>query len=427
MAGKSVARNDTAVYRKTTLRNGLRIVSEHLPGVRSISLGVWLDVGSRCEKPEENGFCHFLEHLVFKGTRHRNPRQIAESLESLGGSLNAFTTREHTCFTARILDEHLPQAVDVLADLACFPTLTSTNVDRERKVICEEIKESLDNPSDYIHDLFSDTHWDGHPLGRPIMGSEKIITSASRGHLREFRKRQYRTGSIVVSASGAISHRQLVHLIRTSFDLPEGTAPKPEPATRKPVVHKRFITDDSSQTQFCVGFPGLPYNYKDRMAVVVLSSYLGGGMSSVLFQKIREDRGLAYAVAAYHDAYSDAGVFEVSLGTDRRHLKQAFELIMTECRRLKKRTLSTRAVKAIKEQIKGHITLAMESTSSRMNRLGRQELLLGRYQTLGETLKEIELVRSRDVLRVANLLLDESQITLAALGPVDARDFKGVG
>ena len=422
-----IDRQDAAVYRKTTLRNGLRIVSEHLPGVRSISLGVWLNVGSRCEQSDENGFCHFLEHLAFKGTRHRNARQIAESLESLGGSLNAFTTREQTCFTARILDEHLPQAVAVLADLACHPTLTNTNVDRERQVICEEIRESLDNPADYIHDLFSDTHWGGHPLGRPIMGTEKIIKAAPRARLKQFRERHYRTGSVVVAASGAVSHKRLVDLVRAGIELPEESALPPLPATRRSEVHKCFKADDNSQTQFCLGFPGLPYGHHDRMAVILLATYLGGGMSSVLFQKIREDRGLAYAVASYHDAYSDAGVFGVFLGTDRKHLRQAFDLILAECRRLKKRPLDSTAIKAAKAQIKGHMMLAMESTSARMNRLGRQELMLGRYQTMTDTLQEIDRTKGRDLLRVANLLFDESQITLTALGPADPSEFKGLG
>jgi predicted Zn-dependent peptidase len=421
------SRQDAAVYRKTTLRNGLRVVSERLPGVRSISLGIWLNVGSRCEQSNENGFCHFLEHLAFKGTRRRDARQIAESLESLGGTLNAFTTREQTCFTARILDEHLSQAVDVLADLVCHPTLTSVNVDRERQVICEEIRESLDNPADYIHDLFSDTHWGGHPLGRPIMGTEKTIKAAPRTSLKEFRKRHYRTGSVVVAASGAVSHRRLVDLVRTGLGLPEDPAPLPQPAARRPAVHKCFKPDDNSQTQFCVGFPGLPYGHYDRMSVILLATYLGGGMSSVLFQKIREDRGLAYAVASYHDAFSDAGVFGISLGTDRKHLRQAFDLILAECRRLKKQPLDSTAIKAAKAQIKGHLLLAMESTPARMNRLGRQELLLERYQTMSDTLKEIDRVKSGDLLRVANLLFDENQITLAALGPVDPGEFKGLG
>jgi len=421
------ARHDAAVYRKTTLRNGLRIVSERLPGVRSISLGIWLNVGSRSEQAHENGFCHFLEHLAFKGTRHRNARQIAESLESLGGSLNAFTTREQTCFTARVLDEHLPQAVDILADLACFPTLTNVNVDRERQVICEEIRESLDNPSDYIHDLFFETHWNGQPLGRPIMGTEKIIKSAPRLRLKQFREQHYRTGSVVVAASGAVSHRRLVDLVRSNIELPEGVAPTPQAAVRRPTIHRCFKNDDSSQTQFCVGFPGLPFNHPDRIAAILLSSYLGGGMSSVLFQKIREDRGLAYAVSCYHDALSDTGIFEVSLGTDRKHLKKAFDLILTECRRLKRKPLGPAALKDAKAQIKGHMMLAMESTSSRMNRLGRLELMVGRYQKTSETIREVDRVKSRDVQRVANLIFDEGQLTLAALGPVNPADFKGLG
>jgi len=418
---------DGGVYRKTILKNGLRVLTERVPGVRSISLGVWVDVGSRCEEASENGLSHFLEHLVFKGTRHRNARNIAESLESLGGSLNAFTTREHTCYTARILDEHLPQAVEIISDLVCRPTLTQINMDRERQVICEEIKEAHDDPTDYIHDLFSETHWERHPLGRPVMGTEKLIKTVPRTALKQYRARGYRTGSVVVAASGSLSHNRLVELIQEKIDLPEGTAPKPLLATRKPKPHLCFKSEDNAQTQFCLGFPGLPYGHPDRMAMILMSSYLGGGMSSVLFQKIREERGLAYAVYAYHDTFADTGVFTIYLGTDRKHLRKAFDLILIECRKLKKRRLTPTLLDAAKAQVKGHITLAMESTSSRMHRLGRQELLIGKYQSTTDTLREVDRVKDSDILRVANQVLDESQITLVALGPSDPAQFEDIG
>jgi predicted Zn-dependent peptidase len=409
------------------MRNGLRVVSERVPGVRSVALGVWVNVGSRCEQPDEGGLSHFLEHLVFKGTRHRNARQIAESLESLGGSLNAFTTREHTCYTARLLDEHLGQAVDVLSDLTCCPSLTGTSINRERQVIIEEIRESLDNPSDHVHDLFAQTHWGGHPLGRPIMGTQEIIQSVPRSYLTGFRRRNYRCGSVVIAASGAISHERMVNLVRTKFSLPDGEAAAPQPAERRGGPQVCFQPDDNAQTHLCVGFPGIPFAHPDRMPVILLASYLGGGMSSVLFQKIREQRGLAYSVYCYHDAFTDAGLFAVYVGTDQQHLRQAFDLIMVECRRMKKRRLDTAALSAIKAQVKGHLTLGMESTSARMTRLGRQELLLGRYISLEESLAEIERVSAEDIHRAAHLVLDESQITLTALGPADPDQFGGIG
>ncbi len=423
----SARRHDSGVYRKTVLKNGLRVITERIPGVRSISLGVWVNVGSRCEDARESGLSHFLEHLVFKGTRNRNVKQIAESLESLGGSLNAFTTREHTCFTARVLDEHLVQAVDVVTDLVCNPTLTQIHMDRERQVICEEIKESLDDPTDYVHDLFAETHFGGHPIGRPVMGTQKTIKSVTRPVLKNYRERHYRTGSVVVTASGSLSHEKLVGLIRKKLHLPDGEAPAPLPVEARPGPHICFRPEDNSQTQFCIGFPGIPFKHPDRMAMILLSSYLGGGMSSVLFQKIREDRGLAYSVFAYHDSFTDTGVFEVYLGTDRKHLRKAYDVIMAEFGKVKKRPLSQTAIDDVRAQVKGHITLSMESTSSHMHRLGRLELLLGRYQSINEQLRDLDRVKAADIQRVAKLVLDESRITLVALGPSDPSHFAGIG
>lgn len=417
---------ETSRVKKTQLRNGLRVITERVPGVRSISLGVWVDVGSRYERPDEAGLSHFVEHLVFKGTMKRNARQIAASLESLGGALNAFTTREQTCYTARVLDEFLPEAVDVLADITCHPTLTAVNMNRERQVIIEEIKESLDNPADHIHDFFADTHWGGHPLGRPIMGSEEIIRNVPRARLKKYRERNYRTGSVVVAASGALSHDRLLRMVREKFDLPTGAVEPASPPDRPERPQVAIKAVDISQTQFCVGFPGLSYDCAERMAVVLLTSYLGGGMSSVLFQKIREQRGLAYSVFAYHDFFRDGGVFGIYLGTDQVHVRQAYDLIVGECRRLKKRKLSSSVLDRVKAQVKGHLTLGMESTTARMQRLGRMELLTGDYQSLDDSLKAIDAVSAADISRMARMLFDEDRITLAALGPVEPSLFDDV-
>lgn len=426
MAGRQRSKIGSDSCRKTTLRSGLRVVSERIPGVRSISLGVWIDVGSRCEQADENGLSHFIEHLVFKGTHQRSARQIAASLESLGGSLNAFTSREHTCFTARVLDEFLPDAIDVLADLTCRPTLTPANMNRERQVIIEEIKESLDNPADHIHDLFAATHWGGHPLGYPIAGTEEFIRSVSRARLKKFRERHYGTGSVVIAASGSVSHTRLVRLVREKFDLPSTELTTAQPVSRSNSPQIVFKANDSSQTQFCLGFPGLPYEHPDKMPLVLLTSYLGSGMSSVLFQKIREQRGLAYSVFAYHDFFRDAGVFGVYLGTDQVHLRQAYDLIMIECRRLRKRKLPLGALDRVKAQVKGHLILGMESTTARMHRLGRMELLVGHYQDLRDSLRDIDRVETSDMVRVANTIFDESRVTLAVLGPGDPKQFDDI-
>jgi len=423
---KSPGGEDRSLYRKTTLRNGVRVVTERLPSVRSISLGVWVDVGSRNERPQESGLSHFIEHLVFKGTRTRNARQIASALESVGGSLNAFTSREQTCFTARVLDEYLPEAVDILADITCRATFTPVNMNRERQVICEEIKESLDNPTDLVHDLFARTFWGKHPLGQPIMGSLETMENMPRARLIKFISRHYRSGSIVIAASGSINHDRLVKMVRERFNFPEGRAEPAEPAERIQPERILLEEDDSAQTQFCLGFPGLAYGDRRKMAMMVLSSYLGGGMSSVLFQKIREQRGLAYSVYAYHDFFRDSGIFGVYLGTDRNHVRQAYDLIMAECRRIQKRRLNGAILDKVKAQIKGHLTLGMEATSNRMSRIGRQELIIGEYFTLGEAIEAIDRVTPSDVIDIARQTFDESRIAITALGPIDKNVFSDV-
>jgi len=426
MTARSVSKPAGSNYRKTTLKNGLRVVTEQLPLVRSISIGVWVDVGSRHESETENGLSHFVEHLVFKGTRKRTAKQIASTLESLGGSLNAFTTKEHTCYTARVLDEHLVQAIDVLSDLTCHATFSPTNMKRESQVICEEIKESLDTPTDHIHDIFARAFWGEHPLGQPIMGAQDTIMNMTRARLTGFVKKHYRSGSVIVAASGAVSHDRLVRLVRESFNFERGQAGSPVTGERPGSKRAALEAEVSSQTQFCVGFPGIAYGHEGRTPMMALTSHLGSGMSSVLFQKIREQRGLAYSVYCYHDYYIDSGIFGVYLGTDKTHLRQAFDVILAECRRMKKRKLTSAQLEKVKSLLKGHLTIGMESTSNRMVRLGRQEILGQEYVPLDQTIKAIDKITASEVLGLANNVFDESQMTIAALGPVEDGSFDDV-
>jgi predicted Zn-dependent peptidase len=413
------ATSDAGGYRKTVLSNGLRIVTEKMPAVRSVSLGVWIDVGSRHERPELNGVTHFIEHMAFKGTKRRTARQIAAELESRGGSLNAFTSREHTCFTARVLDEHLETAVDVLADITCNATLTPHNILREKMVICEEIKEATDNPSDYIHDLFAKTFWEEHPLGQPILGTQETVTAMRRSRIVDYFKQHYRTGSVVIAAAGRVSHRKLVRLVKEKITLPTGEANKAIPARRRQTRNLKLEPNRNSQTHLCLGYPSLEYGAKQKMAALVLNTYLSGGMSSVLFQKIREERGLAYVVYSFHDFYRDAGVFGVYLGTDKKHLRQSFEIILAEFRRLKKRRLPQDKLDMVKTQMKGQLALSMESTSNRMNRLARQELMLQRYESYQQMLRAVDRVTPSQILELTNEILDDSRLAIAVLGPVD--------
>jgi predicted Zn-dependent peptidase len=364
--------------------------------------------------------------MVFKGTRHRSARQIASSLESLGGSLNAFTSREHTCFVARVLADHVEEAVDVLADITCRATFTAANLKREKTVICEEIKESQDTPSDKVHDNFSKAFWGTHPLGQPIMGLQGNVMKATRKEMLGYVSRHYRNGSVVIAAGGAVSHQKLVALARRRFSLPAGTASAAPTAERLRPEKVNAEQTDGFQTHLCLGYPGLPFGDRERMVAMILNSYLGGGMSSVLFQKIREERGLAYSVYCFHDFFRDTGVFGTYVGTDKEHVRRAFDLIMAEFDKLKKRRLAASRLQQVKTQLKGNLTLALETPSARMSRLGRQELMAGRYRSLQELVDQIEAVSAADVTGLANRIFDHGQRSVAILGPVDDKLFDDV-
>ncbi|MEA1979870.1 MAG: pitrilysin family protein [candidate division Zixibacteria bacterium] len=412
--------------RKTTLRNGLRVITETIPSVRSVSMGVWVDVGSRHETDNVKGVSHLIEHMVFKGTKRRTAKQIASDLESIGGNLNAFTSREQTCFTARVLDEYIETALDVLSDITCHATMTPTNIKREKMVIIEEIKESVDNPSDQIHDIFAKTYWDDDPLGTPIMGSVESIKNMSRKNIVNYLKSNYRTGSIVIVATGAIKHDKFLKKVKKYFSFESGKAIEVMPPTRNETKKKIIEQIDNNQTHLAIGFPGISYSDKNRMASIALSTYLGGGMSSVLFQKIREQKGLAYSVFAFNDVYRDTGIFGAYLGTDRNNLKLALDILLKECLRMKKNRLTNSKLDLIKAQIKGQITLGLESTTSRMLRLGRQELMMGRLVTLPQTLELIDQITSSDILELSNRIFDLSRMTVAVLGPVEKSDLDHV-
>ncbi|MBU8933136.1 MAG: insulinase family protein [candidate division Zixibacteria bacterium] len=415
-----------STIRKSTLRSGLRVVTEKIPAVRSISLGVWIDVGARYESPEENGLSHLIEHMLFKGTKDRTAKQIAEALESVGGSLNAFTSREQTCYTARVLDDQLEKAVDVLADLTCHAKLTPTDLRMEKKVICEEIKEVADTPTDRVHDVFAQTLWGDHPLGQPILGPTENVAHFQRQFILDYLKRNYVAGSILIAASGNVSHRRLVELARKYFQFEGGTAPSAPPAIQPTVGQIVHESGNGEQTHLCLGFPGQSFFSPLKMAALAVNTYLGGGMSSVLFQKIREQRGLAYSVYTFLDFYRDAGVFGTYVGTDKKHIAECVAIILKELERLKKRRLSNLKLQAIKDQLKGQLTLGMESTVAHMNRAARQELYLGEFRSLDQTLEDINRVSTSDVLKYANETFDRSVLAMTTLGPIDEKALRHV-
>jgi len=413
--------SDCSTYQKTVLPGGLRIVTEKIPSVRSISLGVWVDVGARNESPLENGLTHMIEHMLFKGTKKRTPLEISSEIENLGGSINAFTSREHTCYLARVMYEHLDTAVDVLADLVQHSTLTPENLTKEKKVICEEIKESLENPSDHVYDLFAKAYWGNHPLGQPILGTIKTVSAMPRNRLIGYMKRNYKSRAVVIAASGAVSHDRLVRLAKAKFHFAKGSAEMAPPAKRSNARVIDLHPDGISQTHICIGFPGLKYADKERTAALATATYLGGGMSSVLFNRIREEKGLAYSVYTYHDSYRDTGIFGAYLATDGRQAPAAVSIIVEECEKLKRKKLPKEKLEQIQAQLKGNLTLGMESTSARMHRLARQELVLGEYHSMDETLKDIGKLKAADILNIANRTFDLSQVAVAVKGPVEKK------
>ena len=414
------------VYHKTVLNNGLRIITEKIPSVRSVSIGVWINVGSRDEIPAYNGISHFVEHMLFKGTRSQSARKIAASLESLGGSLNAFTSREQTCYHAYVLDEHLEQAVNVISDILMNSTVSPTNIQREKSVVVEEIREIVETPSDHIHELFSDSFWKGQPLGWPIMGSEQNVLKFDRGLIRRHMRTHYNAGRVVVAAAGNISHRKLVRLIKEKLDFPAG---EDRPGER--VAPPRGISVDlhrngSNQTHLCLGFPGLSYDHPDKLKLLALHTYLGGGMSSILFQKIREEKGMAYSVYTFIDFYRDSGIFGAYLATDKRRLSESIRIMLNEFRKIRKYKLSDTKMETIKDQFKGYLLLGMESTSGRMNRLARQELNSEQYVSLSEAIRRINRINSRDLREIARIILNPENMVITALGSAQKGDMADI-
>jgi predicted Zn-dependent peptidase len=417
----------TTGYRRTVLDDGLRVVSEQMPNVKSLAVGIWIDVGSRNETAGENGCSHFIEHMCFKGTRRRTAREIAQSLEFLGGTLNAFTTRENTCYYARVLDEHFEIGFDVLADITTQSLFDRYEFEKEKDVICEEIKDVYDTPSDIVHDYFAEAIWDSHPLGQPIMGEAKGIRGMQRRDLVGFARRHYTTDKIVLAAAGAVEHDRLVELAGKQLLFPRPPAKskliKP-PSYRQGIklVKKRKLT----QTHVCIGFPSIDFAHPRKYHVLLLNTLLGAGMGSRLFQTVREDRGLAYTIYSYQDFYHDTGIFGLYLGTDIKKTAEAVNLVLTELATVKENSVTEEEVASAKSQLKGSLILSLEGSYNRMNRLGRFELFNQPFTPLEQSAAEIDAVTLNDVREVAREILQEKYLTMVVLGPVEKKMLKTI-
>ncbi|MCS7313842.1 MAG: pitrilysin family protein [Bryobacterales bacterium] len=414
-----------AEVQRTVLPNGVRVISERMPQVRSVSVGIWLGTGARLEAPHETGICHFLEHLLFKGTRKRSAEEIARSVDSIGGNLDAFTGKEMVSFNAKVLDEHLPLAFDVLADLVTGPLLRPEDIRKEKGVILEEIKMELDNPEYLVHEIFASNFWKGHALGRPILGTRETVQRFTPEMVENYYRRVYIPSNILVTAAGNLDHERLVELAAEHFrDMPAGDG---LPEDKPPVTHARLALRHKKsleQIHLCLGVPAYPAPHRERFASYVLNVLLGGGMSSRLFQNIRERQGLAYAVFSELNPYRDTGCLSIYAGTSVDAARKVVQLILVELRRFKEEPVSEEELRRGKDYLKGSLILGLESTSHRMANLARQELYFGRFFSLDELIEDIERVTAADVQRVAQQFFDSRLITLTMLGNLDGVRFR---
>ena len=413
-------------YKKTILPNGIRVVTEEIPYVRSISIGAWIDVGSRDEDTHTNGISHFLEHMVFKGTQRYSTQGIARSLETLGGYLNAFTTKEHTCFYARILDEHLPQAVDVISELVQSPTFPVRELEKEKNVVIEEIKNIEDDPDDLIHDYFDRSLYHKHPLGLPIIGTPENVSSFNQDLLYKYMREHYISNRIVVAAAGHLTHEQLLEQVTKRFTLPQKKNPPRElsASVRSSRSKKETFEKPITQSHICIGTLGYSVKSRQRYPLLILNTILGEGMSSRLFQNIREKYGFAYSVYSFANMMSDTGNFGVYIGTDKNNIDNSIGLIHKELEKLVRKPVSTSEIKRAKAQVKGSMTLGLESTSSRMMRLGSGELYYGHFMPVDEVLKKIDAVSIEEVHELAAKLFDPTKFSTVIFKPLSEKPEK---
>jgi len=401
----------------TTLPNGVRVITERMHHVRSISMGVWIRSGSRVEAPSENGISHFIEHMVFKGTKNRSAEEIARSVDSIGGGLDAFTAKEMVSYNTKVLDEHLPLAFDVLADLVLNPLFRDEDIEKEKSVILEELKMEVDNPEYLLHEIFSSNFYKDHPLGKPILGTKETIKSFNREMIRDYYRRYYSPSNILITAAGNLHHQQLVDLVSQRFSaLPASAGP---PADHVPVPHARLVFRNKTsleQTHLYLGVPAYPFPHELRFACFALNTVLGGGMSSRLFQNIREKQGLAYAVYSELSMYRDTGCMAIYAGTSVETAGKVIQSIVHELRELKEKPVPADELRRAKDHLKGSFMLGLESTSSRMGNLARQELYFKRFFTLDEMLQSIENISAEQVQQIAREFFDPKNITLAMLG-----------
>jgi predicted Zn-dependent peptidase len=412
-----------SAIRRTRSASGLRVVTEALPELHSVTLGAWVGSGARDERGAEWGASHFLEHLLFKGTERRSAREIAEAIESVGGEMNAFTTHEQTVFYVRVPDVQLERAFDVLADVLWCPAFRADDVESERRVILEEIGMRDDTPDDLVHDLFASAIFPDHPLGREVLGSDASITAMARDDIAAYHRAHYRPSNVVFAAAGNLTHEHVLDLVEARFPSTEGDRP-PRPRhdvdAPQPVV---VLNRETEQAHLVTGVRTFPALDPDRYALTIVNQVLGGGMSSRLFQEIRETRGLAYSVFSYQTSFDDTGYLAIYAGTAPEHVPETLAVIEAELDRLVEEGLSDGEIAAARGHLVGSLAMSLETSASRMRRLGRAELIEGEIPSLEELVARLDAVSADDVARVVSRVFAGAPRTLAVVGPHSASEF----
>ena len=413
------------MFKKEHLSNGIPVVMEQLKNMRSVALGIWVKVGSRDEGLDKNGISHFLEHMFFKGTVKRTAKDIAVEIDSLGGELNAFTSKESTTFYVKVLDEYIEKGIELLSDIFLHSTFPQEDIEKEKRIIKEEIKLVEDTPDDYIHDLFNQTIWGNKGLGQPVLGRRETVKSFTREDLISHIRKYYGTKDVVISCAGNFEYESIISILNKSFgSLRRGSEPEKGPTShfqsKVEVFHKEL-----SEAHVCFGVEGIPQTSEDRYSLFALNTIFGAGVSSRLFQEIREKRGLAYSIYSFVSSYYDTGIWGVYAGVSRKRVGEVAELIIKEMHDLKS-TLTEVELQRSKNQLKGNIILGLESTSSRMANIARQEIYHGRYYSPKEIMKEVDSITLGHIQTLAEKLIKQERFSLTVYGPVYEKDLKGV-
>ena len=403
--------------RRQVLPNGLTIITEQMQHIRSASIGIWLQTGSRDEDAAWNGISHFIEHMLFKGTEHRTAEEIARQVDSIGGNMDAFTAKECICFNVKVLDEHLPVALEILSDLVLHPVFDPNDITRERGVILEEIKMDEDNPDYLVHEIFTQNFWKDHPLGKPILGTKETVKKFERAAVLDAYSHRFAPGNIIVSAAGNLDHNRFVELVTKHFEHMKPRkngfhSPVPKIVSKITLRNKKAL----EQVQLCIGVPSHPIAHEKRHAGYILNTLLGGGLSSRLFQNIRERQGLVYSIYSDLNPYRDTGCLAVYAGTSRESASKVVQSVVSEFHKLKAEPVPAEELRRSKDQLKGSLMLSLESSSARMSNLARQEMYFDRFYDLDELIEKIEAVTVEDLTSLADEFFNTESVAVTILG-----------